>query len=428
MFGRRDAFVLALTLALLGAGCATKEGAADKDSAKQGSTVDKPAGQLPRPSGASAANSAPEYLVPPTQYGESDLIRALLVDSDQVYFATLSEVYRVPLQGGPSAVLSKTPGTTLSGEIVLRASGERLLMQSTREPILMESSKAGGLWTTFLDLTSGKVGGGRDRATRSPEGLGKRGGKQRATLADFDGKDFYFADQKLGPKGEVLSSRILSVPLAGGTPKVLLEAPGAISDVHRLGPKIVFSYTKPPSAAALAEYEKALAKTPHRQRPSGPSGVFVLTPGEGEPKLLMAISHIMSSVFMVGDDSQVILSGFEDGNLKTGGLYRVALAGGSPQLIDSRAVSGQGFDLGDAFVVAGTGQAKNGTIEQGEIALIVPKTRGEVRQVSALVDPWTTHARALVGETLLLARYNAQENRAAIQRVSLGSGRPREAR
>src|SRR3954470_21639409 len=40
-----------------------------------------------------------DYLVPPQRYGDSDLIRAIVVDGAQVYFRNLHEVFRVPLAG-----------------------------------------------------------------------------------------------------------------------------------------------------------------------------------------------------------------------------------------------------------------------------------------------------------------------------------------
>lgn len=417
ILGRSPVLFAALFCAHQGlTACARGERAPDKEK-EEGLPAPVPAKNVaPK---AIAADPAPDYLVPPTTYGESDLIRALLVDRDQVYFANLSDVFRVPLGGGPPVPLSKTPGMALNGQFVLWGSEERLLAQSPGESIFMESPKAGGLWKTFLDLGEGKVGGGRDATARILQGVGKSGEKTRATFADFDGRDFYWSLQKLGAKGEVLSSKLLSVSLAGGPAKVVLDEPGTISEVHRLGERLVFLYTRAPSPAALAEYERARKKDPYRSRPSGPSGAFVLTPGQGAPELLMPLSHILSPVILVGDDSQVILSGFEDGDFKRGGIFRVPLGGGAPEKVDSRALAGQGFVMGDSFVIAGNGPAENGTADQGEVAIVVPRRGGPVRQVSFLADRSTTHARALAGDVLLLSRYDAAQNKASIVKVPL---------
>jgi hypothetical protein len=217
----------------------------------------------------------------------------------------------------------------------------------------------------------------------------------------------------------VSSSSILKVPLKGGSPEVLLDTPGEIDEVHRYGKDIVFKFTKPPSAEQLAEYDKARKKSPYTPKPKGPTGVFALTPGAGEPRLLMNLTHMMSSLILVGDESQVILSGFEEGDFKRGGTFRVSLAGGAPQKIDARPFSGEGFLYGDSFVIAGSAASQPGAFQAGEVVMVIPRARGENRQVKALLDGGTTHARALAGDTLLLSRYSERENRAAIERISL---------
>lgn len=395
--------------------CTRKDETPSEGDAKKAPPTASPSPAAPE---APARNSDPNYLVPPAQYGERDFIRALLVDKDDVYFATLSDVYRVPLAGGAPVPLSKTPSTQ-DGEVALWQSGERLLTQTTTGSIFMASSKTGGPWTPFLEPGAKKALGGVDVSTRLVKGLDPEGKTRRVSPADFDGQKFYLALQNLGPQGEVLSSTILSVSLAGGPPKVVFDTPGEIGEVHRFGEKIVFLYTKLPSVEALAAYDKAREKEPYRPRPKGPSGVFALTPGQGDPRLLMPLSHLGSKVILVGDSSQVIVSGFEGGDFKKGGTFRVPLEGGAPQKVDARSLAGQGFDTGDAFVVAGTGAAGSDTKDQGEIAIFVPKRAGEIRQISGLVDLLTTPARALSGETLLLSRYDEAKNRASIVKVSL---------
>lgn len=419
MRGKKLAVGGALVAACLG-GCEKKTdspGGAEKAQASRGTE------EAPGPEGSSAKPKAakstePTYLVPPTQYGEHDVIRDVLVSGSDVYFVTLTELYRVPLAGGTPTLIGKTPGMTLAGKFVLWEDGERLIAQSPSEPIFMETPKAGGPWKTFLDLTPNKVGGGRSAMARLFDDL-KKGEKKRATFADFDGTDFYFSLQNVGAMSSVSSSSILKVPLKGGSPEVLLDTPGEIDEVHRYGKDIVFKFTKPPSAEQLAEYDKGRKKSPYTPKPKGPTGVFALTPGAGEPRLLMNLTHMMSSLILVGDESQVILSGFEEGDFKRGGTFRVSLAGGAPQKIDARPFSGEGFLYGDSFVIAGSAASQPGAFQAGEVVMVIPRARGENRQVKALLDGGTTHARALAGDTLLLSRYSERENRAAIVRISL---------
>lgn len=418
MRGKKLAVGGALVAACLG-GCEKKTdspGGAEKAQASRGTEAPGPEGSSATPK--AAKSTEPTYLVPPTQYGEHDVIRDVLVSGSDVYFVTLTELYRVPLAGGTPTLIGKTPGMTLAGKFVLWEDGERLIAQSPSEPIFMETPKAGGPWKTFLDLTPNKVGGGRSAMARLFDDL-KKGEKKRATFADFDGTDFYFSLQNVGAMSSVSSSSILKVPLKGGSPEVLLDTPGEIDEVHRYGKDIVFKFTKPPSAEQLAEYDKARKKSPYTPKPKGPTGVFALTPGAGEPRLLMNLTHMMSSLILVGDESQVILSGFEEGDFKRGGTFRVSLAGGAPQKIDARPFSGEGFLYGDSFVIAGSAASQPGAFQAGEVVMVIPRARGENRQVKALLDGGTTHARALAGDTLLLSRYSERENRAAIERISL---------
>src|SRR4051812_1239570 len=151
------------------------------------------------PSGATGAKTPDgcltelAYLVPPQKYGDSDLIRAVLVDGEQVFFRDMHDLKRVPLAGGPVDTVGKAPALSLRGTTELWLAGDELVMQSPGEPIFMKAKKSGGDWTSFIDLTAAKKGGGRDAATRLLQGLGKPAAA-RASVADFDGQAFYYAE------------------------------------------------------------------------------------------------------------------------------------------------------------------------------------------------------------------------------------------
>jgi hypothetical protein len=70
-----------------------------------------------------------DFLLPPQRYGDADLVRAIVVDQDQVYFRNMRDVFKVSLAGGAVSQHSRGPGLSLLGTTVLWTSGERLLTQ-----------------------------------------------------------------------------------------------------------------------------------------------------------------------------------------------------------------------------------------------------------------------------------------------------------
>src|SRR3954467_4986287 len=82
-------------------GCRGKE----EGAPSAGASMAGGAGWTTRASGAAAAKGAdgcltqPDYLVPPQKYGDNDLVRALLVDGDQLFFRNLGQLMKVPLAG-----------------------------------------------------------------------------------------------------------------------------------------------------------------------------------------------------------------------------------------------------------------------------------------------------------------------------------------
>src|SRR6186713_2612095 len=107
-----------------------------------------------------------DYLVPLQKYGDGDLIRALVVDGEQLYYRNMAEAFSVPLAGGAPTNLGKSPGLSLSGTTVLWTSGDKLLTQSSGEPIFMAAPKTGGNWSNLINLTADQHRGGRDVTTR----------------------------------------------------------------------------------------------------------------------------------------------------------------------------------------------------------------------------------------------------------------------
>jgi hypothetical protein len=142
-------------------------------TATSGSAAPSSSGPMATGAGAACLTTQFDFLVPFQRYGDADLIRSIVVDGDQVLFRDLTNLYRVPLAGGTPAVVSKAPELTLDGRTTVWVAGDRLLTQSPHEPIFMAAPKAGGPWTTIIDLSREKLGGGRSTTNRLLHDIGK---------------------------------------------------------------------------------------------------------------------------------------------------------------------------------------------------------------------------------------------------------------
>src|SRR6478609_8507435 len=92
--------------------CGNKSGTSPSPTASgaaSATTAAASAEASPSAKSAQGCLTAPDYLVPPQKYHDGDLIRAVLVDGDQVYFRNMDELMRVPLAGGPIVTIGKAP-------------------------------------------------------------------------------------------------------------------------------------------------------------------------------------------------------------------------------------------------------------------------------------------------------------------------------
>ncbi len=374
------------------------------------------------PVGSDGCLTTLDYLVPPARIGGSDLFRALVVDGDALYAGTMSELRRVSLADGKATTLGKIPGMTLSGRLVLFASGDRLLTQSSGEPIFMQMPKAGGAFQTFIDLTAAKRGGGRDAATRILQSIGKRSRAPRATFADFDGSAFYWAEVSAKGKSAAAHAEVRSVPLAGGEAKTLLEIEGDIDDVRRAGDRVVFMHTAPPSAAQLAEHAANKKKSPFLPEPSGEHHLMSVPLGGGNPVDLGRIMQMISHVVLLTDGATVFVTGYENEDLQKPGVYRVpAGGGGGLERIYAATVGtfGTGLTYGDRVVFAGNGQLEPGKGGVGKVVLTGPRGAGQLSRAACLPPGYTIHALAVSNKTLFLSLFESSSSLASIARIAL---------
>jgi hypothetical protein len=360
-----------------------------------------------------------DFLVPPQRYGDADLVRAIVVDGNQVYFRNMRDVLKVPLAGGLPTLHSQGPGLSLSGTTVLWASGERLLTQSAGEPIFMAAAKSGGEWSNLIDLTPAKVGGGREAATRILQGLGGTLAP-KASQADFDGESFYFAEiGKARGANAPATSALKTVPLRGGEARTLLEVAGEIGEVVRAGDRLAFIHTAPPTPEQVAEQQAARKAKKIAFGARGERWLMAIPVNGGEAKKLMRISNIISGTVLGTDGNNVYASGYADENPTKPGIYRVDAASGSSERLDQRVLSGKLHVAGEQLVFVGSGDLEPGKNEHGQLVLSAARGARSLTRNACVKDGYTLHASALSGKTALLALFKGDTNLASIARFAL---------
>src|SRR5688572_28266184 len=361
----------------------------------------------------------PDYLLPPTAFGDRDLVRAIVVDGADVYLANMTDILRLPLAGGTPAPIAKTPGMTLSGLITIWNDGQRLLTQSSGEPIFMELPKAGGSWSTFIDLTAEKRGGGRDAATRILQGIGSKGGaKERAGWADFDGSAFYWTEAPAQRK-VIGVGRVRSIPVLGGEAKTLYEAPGVADGLRKTGSHLVFIHTEPPDPADAAKYEAERKAKKYGPEPKGKSSLLSIPVSGGAPTRLLGMGQWMSRAVLATDGETVFASGYLEEDLQKPGVYRVEASGGAVQMLDPRVVTGDGVRYSGGVAFAGSGFVQKGKLQTGVVVLAVPKGATEATQVACFENRYSAHATAVSGKTLLVSLLDGQTGLASVVRLPL---------
>ena len=357
-----------------------------------------------------ACSSELEYLVPPQRYGDSDLIRAIVVDGDQVFYRNMDEAFRVPLAGGAPTSLGKAPGLSLSGTTVLWTSGDKLLTQSSGEPIFMSAAKNGGEWSNFIDLTAAKRGGGRDAATRILQGIGKGGAK--ATRADFDGQAFYFAEITRGKARYAPANSVLkSVPLAGGEARTLWQVDGEIQEVTKAGDHLAFMLTAPPTREQIEENEQKRKKQKYVFGIKGESHLTRIPLAGGEAKKLLRIDPFMSGLGMGGvvlgaDGAKVYVSGYRDRDIMKPATLRVDVAGGGVEELDQRVLQGRAFVTGESLVIIANGFVEAGKTDSGQLVLTAPRQGTSLTRAACIADKLSLHASAVSGKFALLSLFS----------------------
>lgn len=365
-----------------------------------------------------------EYLVPARKYPDGDLIRAILVDGERAFFRNAHDLMSVPLGGGAVATIGAAPALSLRGTTKLWAAGDELVMQSPGEPIFMKSKKSGGSWTSFIDLTAAKRGGGRDAATRLLQSLGKPA-TPAASAADFDGKAFYYAEITRGKGHDApASSTLKSVAFSGGSPQTLFESPGEISEVTRVADQIAFRVVLPPTAEQLKAKAEERKKDKIVFGVSGESWLMSVPEAGGAAKRLMRLSSlfngglIQTNAILGADGSRLYASGYVDGDVQKPGVFRIELPSGESVQLDKRVVRGQAYVSGDEVVVVGSGTAAPGKA-RGTLVLSAPRDGKSLTLVSCVADTWSLHASALAPKAVLVSLFEGSTGMSSIAKVPL---------
>lgn len=405
--------------------CKRESGAPPSGSSGQAAVVAPAVGSAPKPAaGASdeACGAPGAFLVPPTKYPDGDLIRALIVDADRVFFRNMHDLMSVPLAGGPVVTVGKAPALSLRGTTELWQAGDELVMQSPGEPIFMKAKKSGGAWTSFIDLTAAKKGGGRDAATRLLQGLGKAA-TAAASAAAFDGRAFYYAEISHG-KGHnaPASSTLKSVGFDGGSPQTLFESAGEISEVTRVGDQIAFHLVLPPSAEQIKTQEEERKKNKFAFGASGESWLMSVPAAGGGGKRLIRLSSlfngglIQTGTILGADGSSLYASGYADGDVQKPGVFRIDVASSESVQLDKRFIHGKAYVSGNEVVLVGRGTVAPGKA-RGTLLLTVPRDGKSVTLAGCIADTWSLHASALAPQAVLLSLFESSSGMSSIAKL-----------
>jgi hypothetical protein len=351
-----------------------------------------------------------DFLVPFQKYGDSDLIRSIVVDGNQVLFRNMKDVYRVPLAGGTPVVVSKAPELDLDGRTMVWVAGDRLLTQSPHEPIFMASPKGGGPWTTIIDLSREKLGGGRSAANKLLHDIGKGSSSATAGQAIFDGASFYWPEKHAAAKGAAPSSSIRTVALSGGNARTLYEGPGTFGTLTKAGDRLVFIVSEPAPPAQIG-----LKVT---------NSLWSVPLAGGKAELLVKIGNLFGSEVLVTDGPTLYLTGYQNDDLSKPGLFRTTAVPGSPlERLEPHPLNGTGFLYEDRVVLVGTGTLGNpapGTVpETGRVVFTGSRKGGPLERTACIVGNYTTHAYAVAGKTLLISIFKSDDRLAGIIRIAL---------
>jgi hypothetical protein len=416
----KDAVVtrtLAALLCLAGAACH-----------RSGSAQDSPAGSSAPDEGLAATAARPlsgdcqalDVLVPFRQYGQSDLIRSMAVDSGEVYFRTMDETYRVPLAGGAASVIAKSLGDVGGPSWVI---GDKLVSQPTGQPALMAIPKGGGTWTPLLDATSDKHGG----AGAVPTILGnvRRGRVESAERAIFDGGYFYWIGEdivglSMGTKGtSTWSVRRMAL---SGPAETLYKSNLELGSLVKAGDRLLFAQSDKPEKATPPERPAQHGGKLEIHLPEPKTWSLLSMPANGgTPEVrLRPFSPPSMGATIVADGSLVYYGAFSG---LTFGLYRLSADGNSPaQLVDPKIITVHwGAPYGaDRLVLFASGiEGAGGAGSVKHFVLTAPRGSDVFERTACVDSTYTTHAFGVGGKSLLVALYRGKDNTAGIVRIAL---------
>jgi hypothetical protein len=368
-----------------------------------------------------------DFLVPYQSYKNGDVIRAMVVDGDQVLFRNADDLMRVPLRGGPPVVLGPAPSMTLQldSRPTMWIVGDKIVSQSPGAPAFLEAPKSGGAWTPIINLKSGDLGSELETGQHVVH-----------TVFSGTGTSFYWVEGYKASKGKPASNAIRAVPLSGPPVKTLYEWQGALKALARVGDRLVFERTDlaPPPVSEPAHdlHAAGKAKPVLVNTPAPPTMLMSMAAQGGKPEELAHFSSMTGSIstgdVLFSDGDTLYLTGFENEDFTKGGLFRIsAHAGSALERLDDRELAGQGFVYGDRFVIAGQGRIEARQVRStgefmenhGIVVLTGDRRGGALQRVACIRGNYSVHAYAVAGKSLLISIFKSDEKAAAIVRVAL---------
>ncbi len=353
-----------------------------------------------------------DFLVPFQKYGSSDLIRAIAVDGDEVYFRTYHETFRVPLSGGAPGLLSKAE--EMEGPLWII--GDHLVTQPMGQPAFMAIAKTGGTWTTLLDASAAKhVGPSVTRRIFQSIGSGHI---EAAKPAIFDGTRFFWIEEdtdgaSLGKKGTA-AWHVRTISASGGSAETLYTTKLELRGLTLAHDTLLFEQgetePKPPP--------------PGTKKPLFEPVVWSLwTMPAGGGKAEMRMNPYFGSD-PTTDGTMLYFSGFRD--LSTYGTWRMPVNGNAaperidPLVIDQKWGGTYGGDKVVFHAAAMISAPRPGFDPGSERYLLIGSPNADkLERIACFEDRYAVHAYAVVGKTLLLSILRGGDGFAGIAKVLL---------
>jgi hypothetical protein len=326
-----------------------------------------------------SCSAAPDLVFPLRQLGESDLIRGIRVDGEDLYFSDLNDIFKVPAAGGTPVVVAKAGvDFWITGDAIL------VLRGTGAEPVLTSTPKTGG---DAKPVVAALPLADPNDSAAPDEGL-------------IDATHLYWVSRDtkyVFNHPPDLSYSLHRAPLAGGAAETLLTSADRLKGLHKGGDQLYFLQ-------------------------HGTSDAAMQIPASGGAASPVAAAT--SGATVIGaDDASLYYTSLDYTDVDHSGVFRAPRAGGASSsmykgtILDPIAVL-----VGDKIAFEGIVTINKTDTTSGDVVKAVYSARaasGDAKMVGCFDRTYTVHALGASGGTAYVSIYKSADNVAGIARLKL---------